>query len=127
MADVLQSFLTQAQQPNLPDANARAGMIASSIQNGAIRLVQQMVQQRTQLYNAFWNTPGVIPQLISTALGNIAISVFTRDAQLVAFITAQLTSLGATSDQIIAIVPGIPKGYTVTPNQDGTVTITQDA
>lgn len=121
-ADILSTILTTQQQQQ-PTALSRAADIAANILKGSPQLVLGIMQQRNQMFQAFWNTQGVPPQLIASALGANAVSVFQHDADLVAFLAAKLKAIGATDAQIAQSLPTLPAIYTATPNADGTVTI----
>lgn len=62
------------------------------------------------------NPDGLTPEQVVAGFGTAAVSLFQRSAALAAFILAQKPD---------AELMAVPDGLTITPNEDGTVTMTR--
>lgn len=92
------------------------------INNAVVNGIQQRVLKYLQLYNLFWNNPyGLAPQDVAAALGTNAAVLFEIAAQEQSVLTAAAALVGA---PLAATLPSPPTGWTVTPNADGSVTLT---
>jgi hypothetical protein len=126
MADILAAVidnLSSLKVGGLTEAEQAAANVASDIISGSPELILNFIRQRQLLWAKFWQTNGIHPQLIANVLNTEAKSIFSRDAQFVAFIAGMLKASGATDAAIAEALPGVPSTYTVTLNDDGTATI----
>ncbi len=96
--------------PNDP-ARVAAGQIVQS----ANFLWNQLPQKYLSAYKALWNNPEATPQQVVAALGTQAAMIFTRSAELAAFLTAA---------GVTRIPTGVPAGWSYAANPDGSVTLT---
>jgi hypothetical protein len=87
------------------------------VQMSITTLFQQMKNVFSENFNLVWFNPRLTPQEAVDALGSDAIELFRLAEILTGAVNAAKPG---------TITPGIPAGYTVTPNEyDGTVTITK--
>jgi hypothetical protein len=93
----------------------RVRQVIDNLTNGSKALLLNLIQQRTQLYNLFWNGGNnVNPMTLASRLGPAkTYSLFKRAAALGEFIAGQLADAGVPPDKIAAFVPGVPDTYTV--------------
>ena len=80
-------------------------------------LFNQLVRQYTNEYNQVWNNSAATPDLIVTAMGTNAQTVFALSAGLAAY----LTQAGAT------VPTTMPSTWNYTANPDGSVTLTPNS
>jgi len=98
-----------------PAATA-AEQTAAALAGGCGALLDGLVDAYGRLWALVWANPyGLTPARVAAALGDRGASLFGRAAALAAFIAANAPDRP---------LPGPPAGYTVTPNADGSVTIT---
>lgn len=92
------------------------GVAVNSVKDQITMFYNNTVQQMASIFNAIWNDPNNTPQQI--------VSGFGTDAALLFSALDTLQNLAkAINPSYVILVP--PTGYTVTINNDGTVTITQ--
>ncbi len=82
-----------------------AQVAAQQVQSLSLAGFRNLQQFGQQGFNLIWNNPSATPQEVFAALGTNA---------------SAATIGGATAPNM----PSIPSGWTVTPNTDGTVTVT---
>lgn len=119
---ILNDFVSPTTEPTLEDKkrNFKGAVIGRSK-----TLLHQLINSRNELYNYFWGRSDLSTEDKADALGTDAVSLFTEDAILKAFVKSRLNVAGVSDDQIEQIIPGVPSGYSVTPQQDGSIEITQ--
>ena len=99
--------------PTTPTATSvKAEMLARITSLKAILLSSYQAN-----YRAFWFAKGVTPQQVADQFGTDGAELFARSAALAAFLETQFPG------EIPAEMLTVPAGYTVTCNEDGTVTI----
>jgi hypothetical protein len=74
-------------------------------------------------HNLIWNNHNASPQEVLAALGTAAVAAF----QLAALNQSTVVSAAAIAGVTPPTIPSVPTGWTVTPNSDGTVSVTPPA
>jgi hypothetical protein len=81
---------------------------------------QQLSNAGIQGYNLLWKNNNATPAAIVAALGTDAAGIFALAQLNISTVTTAASIGGAPIPEI----PSVPTGVTVTPNADGTVTLT---
>ena len=108
----------------MPVLNPSAAQIAAQqVQNLSLSGFRSLQQFGQQGFNLIWNNANATPQEVMAALGTNAASVFA----LAALNNATIASAAGIGGVTPPSMPSIPTGWTITPNNDGTVTVTPPA
>lgn len=96
-----------------------------AINVGVMRLYRNLVDERIRLYDLFWNNPNdsCDPSSMATRFGTGLQAMFADDAEAVALIAKIAANNGITPPA--AAVAGLPDGWTVSFNPDGSGTVTK--
>jgi hypothetical protein len=97
-----------------------AQVAAQQVQSLSLAGFRNLQQFGQQGFNLIWNNPSATPQEVFAALGTNAAAVLQLATLNNSTIASAATIGGATAPNM----PSIPSGWTVTPNTDGTVTVT---
>jgi hypothetical protein len=74
-------------------------------------------------YNLIWKNPKATPQEVIAALGTNALLIFQLANLNIQTVTQAATLAGTTPP----VIPSVPDGWTLTPNSDGSMTVTQSS
>jgi hypothetical protein len=102
---------------SLPPSDPAAAAAGQIIQSANF-LWNLLTQRYVAAYNVLWNNPRATPQQVVAALGTQAVLIFTRSAELAAF----LAGAGVTGIPLT-----VPAGWSYTANPDGSITLTPPA
>ena len=101
---------------SLIDSSSVAAQVAQ-LRLQSNRMYTNLKVQHTYMFNAIWNNPNFSPMQIIEEFGTDAVALFQ--------VSEGIQGLLKIVDP--SYVPLTPTGYTIVPNQDGTVTITKDS
>lgn len=101
-----------------------AEQTASQLKNTMDMEIRRRVMFRKQAWSSVWENSRATPQEIMTALGTNAVKVLAASTVDAGWFTALATTTGKpVSDFIDPKYLAIKAGWTVTPNQNGSVTV----
>ena len=120
MSDFIEEAITKLAEPQDPQDTRRKRIdeSAAAVKQVGSQGVINWIQSLNQGMELVWNNPrGLSPQEVVDGLGTDAVGIFTRHAQAAQFLVSSLPASAKLLKQR-------PDEFEVTPNEDGTVSIT---
>lgn len=97
-----------------------ASQFKTDVVKAAVRMLTELDSAHRLHFNSVWDNPELTPQEAFDALGEDATRIVMGSYQVTGFLIEQYTLANVPYTPI-----AVPEGYSVVPNQDGTITVVQ--